>query len=342
MILVLVSVVAPVAAIVLFSAVRKLGNPEKSFYYCFVTTALYPVRLMKLGPYKDGKLTIEKAMKYAQRKCKLTDFGDLTFVDSYSTIMNLPTQQKMVYHNLGYIMARIELNMTMVRRLKTVQYLKDVPEVLNVPLPSPVFVLGLPRTGTTFLHRLLSLDTKRVRAPLLWELLAPVPTPLGTASKADFEEDARKRKNYIRKLIDTRKSAGDNALAHIHEIGHDLPEECIMTLSDEMPVLLQQFYTDYLNIETFFKVINFDRTVRAYKWYRTVLQMLSFQNFERDGSKRWMLKCPIHMFYPKEIAAAFPEAKIIWFVTFLLCSFSLATTLLHFVIFGIPTVSFLY
>ncbi len=57
-----------------------------------------------------------------------------------------------------------------------IRYLKQYPDILKVPVVSPVFVMGLPRTGTTLLHRLLSLDTKRFRAPLLWELLNPVPS----------------------------------------------------------------------------------------------------------------------------------------------------------------------
>lgn len=72
--------------------------------------------------------------------------------------------------NLGYISARIEMNMTWVGRLKLIQYFKDVPQLLDIPIRDPVFVMGLPRTGTTFLHRMLSLDPN-VRAPLTWELL---------------------------------------------------------------------------------------------------------------------------------------------------------------------------
>lgn len=67
----------------------------------------------------------------------------------------------------------------------------------------PVFVMGLPRTGTTFIHRLLSLDPK-VRAPLLWELLAPVPSVAGNASEKEFNEDLKKRCKFIKKLVDTR------------------------------------------------------------------------------------------------------------------------------------------
>ena len=48
-----------------------------------------------------------------------------------------------IMYRLGYVMYRLELFMSMTRRLKFIDYLKSVPEVLNIPVPSPVFVLGL-------------------------------------------------------------------------------------------------------------------------------------------------------------------------------------------------------
>jgi len=118
---------------------------------------------------------------------------------------------------------------------------------------SPVFVMGLPRTGTTLLHRLLSLDTKRFRAPLLWELLNPVPsrnkdgTYLLTyslthsftyssimysgnyisihADKETLAADQEKRFQFIKKLIDQRKKLGDKVSSSrllTHSLTHSL------------------------------------------------------------------------------------------------------------------------
>lgn len=102
----------------------------------------------------------------------------------------------------------------------------------------------------------------------------------------DLAANREKRARRIRKLIDTRNSLGDKALAHIHEIdgayifysifrpspvldySADLPEECIMALTDEIPILLQYFYTAYMNSDLFFEVANSECVVRAYKWYR--------------------------------------------------------------------------
>jgi len=259
-------------------------------------------------------------MKAAVRKTRdkvtkkeLTDFSSpdsgIEFIENYKKIMESPFHKAQKMSNIGYLAAEIELTMTWTRRLKFLQYMKDVPEVTSVPVPDPVFVMGLPRSGTTFLHRLLSLDPK-IRAPLLWELLNPVPskTPAKLNTPELQDKDREMRKEHIRKLIDKRRQMGDNALAHIHEVGHDLPEECLMAMTDEVPLHLQMMYSDYMQAELFLKI----DTTNCYRYYRKMLQLLSFQVGQQTDPKRWMLKCPMHLFYPKQIAAAFPDAKLIW------------------------------
>ncbi len=304
-------VITPAVIFGLIVLKSKVEYPEKSLFYCFLNSCMIPLRLLRLGPFRHGKVSLDKAMKYAMRKTKLTDFGDMTFAESYSFITNTPSHQALKLTNLGHIMFRLELNMSMCRRLRFQQFLKDCPEVLNIRVPTPVFVMGLPRTGTTFLHRLLSLDPQ-VRAPLLWELLSPVPGHTGAPNATVFADDRLKRNKFVRKLIQDRESMGDRAMEHIHEIGADLPEECLMVLSDEIPTHLSFLYSDYVHHDVFFSKIDFQRVKNAYLYYKKVLQLLSYQVGEAENPRRYMLKCPIHLYYIKELASAFPDAKLIW------------------------------
>ena len=76
------------------------------------------------------------------RKTKLTDFGeDKSFIETYNNMANAPEQRKQVYSNVGYLSAQTELNLTIARRLKIVQFLKDYPEIAKVPIRAPVFVM---------------------------------------------------------------------------------------------------------------------------------------------------------------------------------------------------------
>lgn len=297
-----------VYAVAVFRKYKK--SYHKTIKNCAIDIALSPLRWFKLGPYNKGEKMVREinySLEYAKKKTGLSDFGELGFKECYSKLMNSEVQRSEKFTNLGYIAAKIELGMGWVRRLKLIDYLKKNPDVLKVPVRSPVFLMGLPRTGTTYLHRLLSLDPA-VRAPALWELLAPVPAPDGAATQEAHDNDRAKRGRYVKKLIATRKSMGDYALERIHEVGWDLPEECLLGLSDELPILIQYLHADYLNIDEF---LSLDSTA-AYRYYKTMLQLLSFQVNDRVTPKRWTLKCPIHLFYPKQIAKVFPDAKFIW------------------------------
>jgi len=108
--------------------------------------------------------------------------------------------------------------------------------------------------------------------------------------------------------VEKRKSMGDHCLVHIHEIGYDLPEECLMAMTDELPINLQFLYSCYVDANEFLKL---DAT-QAYRHHKKVLQLLAQTAGRGENPPRWVLKCPIHLFYPKEIAKAYPDAKLIW------------------------------
>jgi len=288
---------------------RKFRSPEKSWKNSLINVALTPLRIFKVGPYAHGKISLEGSMKSAIKKTKLNDFGGkgADFVEMYGKIMNSVSFKNQKFHNLGYISANIEISMALARRLTLVEYLKENPKVLDIPVRAPVFVMGLPRTGTTFLHRLLSLDPA-VRAPITWELLNPVPKVNGNTDMVAHGKDRVKRRNYIDGILSQRKSMGDEAIAHIHEVETDLPEECLLCLTDHLPCLPMLLYDCYMNIDAFLTVDSTD----AYTTYKKYLQLLSSQTNDDTTPKGWMLKCPAHLFYPKQIASVFPDAKLIW------------------------------
>jgi len=91
------------------------------------------------------------------------------------------------------------------------------------PVRQPVFVLGMPRTGTTFLHRLLSLDPA-ARAPLTYELQDPVPR-----YRDDPILDKQKRIKYCQKEIDMLNYYMPE-MSQVHEMGADIPEECMVAM----------------------------------------------------------------------------------------------------------------
>jgi hypothetical protein len=148
---------------------------------------------------------------------------------------------------------------------------------------------------------------------LTWELLFPIPRVAPDAGKEAMKRDMARRRNEIKKRLEMRQCLGDTALEHIHEIGYDLPEECLLALTDEVPYLLSLLYPLYIQVDDYFANphLHVDM-VRAYSHYKETLQILSAQVAEQEKSKRWVLKCPAHLFHTKEIMEVFPDAKIIW------------------------------
>ena len=82
-------VLAYIVVFLLFAIKRKMKSPEKSFKNCCLSVGLTPVRMMKLGPFKQGKISLQSAMQVAMKKAKLTDFGvdnGGSFAEVYSKV----------------------------------------------------------------------------------------------------------------------------------------------------------------------------------------------------------------------------------------------------------------
>ena len=78
---------------------RKLRSPEKSWLNCTVNIALSPLRYFRIGPFKQGRISLQSSIKYAMRKSKLTDFGgnDSDFVNIYDSVCICRYRRLIVY-----------------------------------------------------------------------------------------------------------------------------------------------------------------------------------------------------------------------------------------------------
>jgi hypothetical protein len=105
----------------------------------------------------------------------------------------------------------------LVNRLRIQDHIKRYPEVLDVPIKRPLFILGLPRTGTTFLHNLLAQDPTS-RWLRLWEILYPCPPPHPTTEKTDprIQETAKQ----VQKINTIAPQ-----LSTVHHLDPQAPEE---------------------------------------------------------------------------------------------------------------------
>lgn len=280
-----------------------------------VAAFLTVLRMLGVGPFRYSP-SPEAIMPLVASETNLHDFDDLSFLLSYSracALMGVTT-----FTAIGHVMAVADFRLHLTRRLHVINYLKYHPEVSAVPITQPIFVFGLGRSGTSFLHRLLSLDPKS-RAPKLWELSLPTPAiDLDTTSSAaEWVSDRSGRRAYFDQDVQNLMFwLGVGAMERFHEIGTDLPEECFLAMTDELPFTAHYLPSTLQNWDRLRDILPSSDFVRAYEWYKKILQLLSFQttgeHAGESGETQWVLKCPSHLFMLPELCKVFPDAKLIW------------------------------
>jgi hypothetical protein len=179
----------------------------------------------------------------------------------------------------------------LVSRLLRVQARRRYPERFEASLDRPLFVVGLPRSGTTLLHRLLSLDPE-ARALTTWEVRKPLPEP-GT----DLRRAATRAQIAMLKL----SAPGIDAK---HHIDADEPEECVFLLDS---TLKSPSFWMMAPVYGYNRWFTEQDMLPAYRGYREHLQL-----FQRETpGRRLVLKAPAHTLFLNALLAAIPEALVV-------------------------------
>jgi hypothetical protein len=195
----------------------------------------------------------------------------------------------------GRLAARSDLK----RMLSTLLIFADAERedstIQTRPLAPPLFIAGLPRSGTTFLHGLLAEDPSN-RVPRIWESIYPYPKHRA----AGF--GAGRRKAQLQLKIFNCLSPGIESL---HPIEADAPQECIELTSHV------------------FRSPRFDDVYRAPSYrawlgrsgydegYRFLARFLRHLHGPDEPPRRWILKSPEHVFSIDALARVFPDAMLV-------------------------------
>lgn len=227
----------------------------------------------------------------ATRRTGLTDFGNLQFREGLQTLL-ASIEHDTSLHFLGHLSLRRSVVESLVNRLLLVEAQKSFPEVFDAPLIPPLIVLGLPRSGTTYLHRLLAEDPAH-HAPPFWELVRPLQQP--------GERDER-RKVISRELLWRKRVAPE--LDRKHHITVDTPEECLFMLGATFEALLFWVLAPVRGYAEWYMTQDHTRKYREYRAWLQVLQATT-------PGKRLVLKAPEHTGALGELLRAVPQAQII-------------------------------
>lgn len=272
---------------------RALDQPYRSASIRFINAAGHFMERCHLPPARlEKRALLAKAIKRAG--CR--DFGDSGFHRGLDHLLeSLENEAELT--PLGRLMAQEEIVGRLTSRLELIDWRKRHPQLADEKIRSPLFILGLPRTGTTILHALLAIDPAN-RSPLFWELEHPVPP----ATPARWTSDPRIGKVERDLARFNRLCPGIQA---VHVMEARLQQECVAILAMDMRA--EQFYTMY-NVPSYAKWLIDEPKDFALRFHRQTLQHLQSGGV---SGERWLLKSPAHLHLIRKLLEVYPDAKII-------------------------------
>ena len=238
---------------------------------------------------------VENIIAKAQQAAGLSDLGDSAVMEGLELLVHASNAEA----NLSELGAqRWEANIVnfLSNRLRIVDYLAQHTELLERPIERPLFVFGLPRTGTTLTINLLSADPAR-RCLLRWEALNPVPPAAAGALHSDSRCQAERQR-----LAMSIKYAPQIAAAHYEDA--DGPTECqfAMALS-----FCAQIFDSTVHVPSYGDwFLNKASYLPAFRFHKQLLQLLQAEN-----GGRWTLKNPWHPLFLNDLLTVYPDAQFV-------------------------------
>jgi hypothetical protein len=249
--------------------------------------------LRRLGA-NPPSLDAEDLLRAARARAGTSAFGPWRFDEPLERLLKSYRDEARLT-TLGRVTAR-ELVVTLLENLLLLEAERTRnPRIEQQRVADPVFIVGLPRTGTTHLHGLITHDPRN-RAPLTWEVMFPA------ARGAREAETAAVRARTASRLDWANRLAPD--FMRIHPIAADLPQECIAIQAQIFMSI--QFHTTHA-VPSYEDWFERDSQDLSYGFHRYLLQHLQAQ---RPGD-RWVLKAPGHLFGLGALLRRYPNAKIV-------------------------------
>ena len=249
---------------------------------------------MAITELKD--LTEERVLAEARQAAGLSDFGDLWFLEPMNVLLD-SIHKEANLSAAGIAGQSARMISGLVSRLRMTDTIKRNPEILDENITVAGVICGLPRTGSTLFHRLLS------KAPgfnaIKWyetQFYAPFP--------GEERGNPVARREAAMKVMDGYVQAG---MMSVHPFAIDEPDEEI--------IIMDQFFVgtmpeSAMYVPTYAEWLGTFDHGKAYQDLKTVLKFLQWYDVSRAG-KRWVLKTPGHLPTLDSLLTTFPETVLI-------------------------------
>ncbi len=239
-------------------------------------------------------LRAEELLAEARERTGLADFGDPTYREGLDILLDEITRAEL--SELGRMVWRGRLLSHLVQRLQVLDVLARHPEIERQPLPAPIFIVGLPRTGTTALSHLLAQDPA-TRSLRVWESAQPVPPPESATEHTDPRIELATKQLEVMRQLSPRLAAMHEDTPTGPTENHDLLGMSFRTFHFEGMAFIPGYVTWWLGCDM----------PPAYQLMKRTLQLLQW----RCPPNRWLLKSPPDSFCLDAVLSVFPDARFV-------------------------------
>jgi hypothetical protein len=198
---------------------------------------------------------------------------------------------------MGEVMQHARLTALLAARLGVEETYRLHREIDDEEIGGPVFVIGLPRTGTTALSQLVAADPQ-FRSLRLWESGSPVPPPETATQHSD-----------PRIAVTEGNLALMNKAFPLMQTMHHTEATTATECQDLMGMSFRTVHFDgFARVPSYLEWV-IDTDMKAtYHYHRRVLRLLQW----RCPPTLWHLKTPVHMFALDALVEAYPNARFLW------------------------------
>ena len=236
-------------------------------------------------------LEADALMAAAVEQAGFDDFGDMGFRERLDVLCEAFAKDVTLSAS-GRAAVFVQLTELLRNRLMINDVLRRHPEIDDLEVKAPIIICGLPRTGTTHLHNLLSADPS-LRSLPYWESVQPV-LPEGAPHERVAATQA---------ALDVVNTALPY-FKRMHEMSPDEVHEEINLLAMEVSSM---FFETMAPMPTWRDYYRSTDQTPAYEYLKRVLKVLQFLR----GGDRWVLKSPQHLEQFGPLSTVFPDATFV-------------------------------
>jgi len=253
-------------------------------------------RMIYARALRRDPLSADELIARAQRQTGLVDFGPTPFQEPLQNLLRACREEAELS-----LFGRFATHWDAVRFLSNLLRLREeerrAPNILEQRIERPIFIAGLPRSGTTFLHSLLAQDHANL-VPRVWQLIHPYPVD-GPAPGPDVRPQRVARQLRLFGMLAPE-------FRRMHPIDASSPQECSEITAHVFASL--RFDTTY-HVPGYRHWLDKTGHFDAYRFHKRFLQHLQHQ---AAVARHWVLKCPDHIFALRALREVYPDAGIVF------------------------------